>query len=169
MKHLLWVLCLFSSTLFSNLEAQTNPNSIQLWKLNSKGKALEMILTDINTFIAGKSNGYTYPLSKVVITGYEDGAIEFEIKSIDNSWSNLFTHDEVPYGYIVLNDRLYIISYQNVSTEFLTDLFEITHFYRVFNRASATPSFTSLNPCWYFEYKDSKYIWLGSKDLEALK
>ena len=157
------VALIFSTALFG----QNSPK--QLFQLNSKGKAFHLILSDINNFIAGKSNGFIYPVSKVVISGNDNTNLEFEIKGIDNSWYNLFDLSEIPYGYMIVDSRLFVISCKNMNDALMANLFETTNVYKNFNMQAISSPVTSRNPKWHFQYKDRKYIWLGGEDMDVFQ
>lgn len=151
-----------------SLYSQNSQKELNL--LTYKGKAFQLILADINNFIANKSNGYLYPVSKVVVTGNSfNNSVEFEIRGIDNSWSYLFDMDEIPYGYIILDNRLFVVAYKNTASSVMANLFEVGTQSKNFTTQAMFPPSTTRNPSWFFEYKDNKYIWLRGENLDVFQ
>lgn len=143
-------------------------NSKELNMITYKGKAFPLILTDINNFIANKSNGYLYPVSKVVVTS-TNNSVQFEIKGIDNSWAYLFDIAEIPYGYMIIDARLFVVAYKDTSINFMATLFNMTTQSKNFTTQSMFPPSTTKNPSWFFEFRDNKFLWVRGENLDVLQ
>lgn len=163
-RYITFLLTLFCIT---SLSGQDSRN--QLFQLECRSNAFNAILSDINSFIAGKSNGFIYPVSKVLIYSFEDNSVEMEIQGIDNSWFGLFNPYEIPYGFMIVDSRLFVVSSMNTDEAFLANIFRTTEHSKIFNMENQSLPSTARTPKWYYELKGPKYIWLGGEDLDTLK
>lgn len=128
---------------------------------------METILSDIDAFIGNKPNGLHFPVSKIVFSELEDLTC-FEVVGIDNSWANLFKFGEVPYGYLIIHNRLYLVAAQGYHDVDLTSYFYMTNVEKTFNRAQRYSSGINKNPTWFFEYRNQQSYLISVTDLEIL-
>ena len=98
-------------------------DKITLSFLEVKDPVLEFVASDINNMILRKNKGFLWPVTKITFTKNGD-KLFFDVMAIDNSWYNMFKEDETPYGYFVVNRRMFIVSYKNNTSVQLEEYFE---------------------------------------------
>lgn len=148
--------------------AQTvGTNTLTLPRLELRVKSMETILSDIDAFIGNKPNGLHFPISKIVFSQLDDLTC-FDVVGIDNSWTNLFKFGEVPYGYLIIHNRLYLVSALGYEDVDLTPYFYLTNIEKSFNRSERYSTGINKNPTWFFEYRNNQSYLISVTDLEVL-
>lgn len=159
------------STLFFvltiSLKAQTIGNSVTLPRLQLKVQSIELILSDIDLFIGNKPNGLHFPISKIVFSQLEDLTC-FEVVGIDNSWNDLFKFGEVPYGYVIVHNRLYLVAIEGYHDVDLTSIFDYTDKEKSFTKGGRPSASINRNPIWFFEYRNGQSYLISVTDLDVL-
>lgn len=159
----------FLLLLFSlQISAQFGSNrNVTLPRLGIKSNSLQLVMKDIGSFLAEKPNGLHFPVTKIVFSELED-LLCFEIKGIDNSWTELFKFGEMPYGYTVVQNRLFIIVGHGYNKINLDDIFYPIDETKTFSRQILPSTGIERNPCWFFEYKDGEIFLISVADLDIL-
>lgn len=147
--------------------AQTAGNKLTLPMLGLRVKSIDTILSDIDAFIGNKPNGLHFPISKIVFSQLEDLTC-FEVVGIDNSWTNLFKFGEVPRGYLIIHNRLYLVAVEGYHDVDLTSIFYLTDKEKSFNKGARYSTGINRNPIWFFEYRNAQSYLISVTDLEVL-
>ncbi len=142
-------------------------NNVVLPRLSLKQHSIQTILGDIDTFIANKPNGLHFPITKIVFSQLEDLTC-FEIVGIDNSWTDLFKFGEVPYGYVIVHNRLYMVVVEGYHNVDLTSVFDLTDMEKSFSKGGRPAGSINRNPIWFFEYRNEQSYLISVSDLDVL-
>ncbi len=119
---------------------------------------LKYAASDINLFIQKRKKGFNWPMTKMILYK-ENDQFTFEIVAIDNGWANLIEEGEEPYGFAIVEGRIFLIATKSEGEEINMDEYLIqSDQTRVF---SFDPKQKPLakNPRWYYLYeKELAYI-----------
>lgn len=131
----------------------TNEKKVTLTYLEVKDKAIQFVATDINAMIMRKNKGFMWPVTK--ITFYTEGEkLLFDVTAIDNSWCNMITEGENPYGFFTENQRIFVVSTRGEASSI--DLAQYFDMYcsktRTFVIPNSNPK-SSENPKWHYHHK----------------
>lgn len=131
-------------------------------------KALEFVTSDINNMIMRKNKGFLWPATKIVFMK-EGEKLLFKVMAIDNSWCNMFQEGENPYGYIVVNGRVFIVSVKNDSPVEIEKYFERdAELKRTFYKPGPGTKPVSKNPIWSYLHKGDMATVQNSIYMESL-
>lgn len=111
---------------------------------------------DINLFIQKRKKGFNWPMTKMILYKVHD-KFTFDIVAIDNGWANLVEEGEIPYGYVIVGGRIFLIITKGDDIDMSQYLIQSDQT-RVF---SFDPQQKPLakNPRWYYLYeKELAYI-----------
>ena len=161
------LLSLFFVFYLSSTFAQMPAQRITLPMLGLKNESLKISLEEVSKCFSSKPNGMKYPVSKVKFLGVKEG-FSIEVVGIDNSWRNLFNMGEVPYGYTVVNNRLFIIMGLAREEIDLNNLFFVAEGKRVFNKMHLPSEGVETYPKWYFEHTDGQTTKIREENIEIL-
>lgn len=160
----LLLLVLSTSSLFAQFGG---PSKVVLPQLALKSKSMEIVLGDIDTFIGNKPNGLQFPVSKIVFSKLED-LLCYHIVAIDNSWTHLFKYGEVPYGFVVVQNRLFMVVGEGYHDMNLNAFFSVTDYTKTFSKTVLQPTGIKGNPTWFFEYRNGQSYLISVEDLELM-
>ena len=140
---------------------------ITLQRLGVKSVSLDLVMRDISSFMAEKPNGLQFPVTKIVFSQLDD-LLCFEIIGVDNSWKELFKFGEMPFGYVVVQNRLFIIVKQGYHKVDIDNLFFPVDETKSFNKNSLNTLVVERWPVWFFEYRDDEAYLISVSDLDIL-
>ena len=164
-KNILLIIC----TLFTlHVSAQFGGSGkISLQRLGLKSQSLDLVMRDIGAFIAEKPSGLQFPVTKIVFSELDD-LLCFEIVGVDNSWKELFKFGEVPYGYTIVQNRLYVVARQGYHKIDLEEIFYPIDEVKSFSKNSFSSPVAERWPVWFFEYKNDEVYLISVSDLDVL-
>lgn len=145
--------------------ANNKTNKIVLSSLDIKNSSIQEIALNVDESIGAKK--IEWPMTKILF--YEEkGKIVVDIVAIDNTWFKLIDTDDKPYGYFIVNNRLFLVSTKN-------DLINLEPYFsknsenqRTFGIASKTKYSRNANPRWKYQFIPNNVFLLGSMNLGQL-
>ncbi len=165
-KTILFFICLFFSATQSFAQFG-GTGKVTLPRLGITSKSLTLVMRDINSFLGEKPNGLQYPVTKIVFSQLDD-LLCFEIVGVDNSWTDLFKFGEVAYGYVILQNRLFIVVGQGYSDINLEGIFYTIDEQKSFVKPNLPHMALERYPVWFFEYRDNQVYLISVSDLDVL-
>lgn len=112
MKKLI-ILSLLIISGFTHLLAENSENDprkkIVLSGFYLKDSKISHLATDISNYIYRRKNGYNWPITKIIFSHDDSKILKLNIIAIDNEWNKLLEPGEIPYGYFVKNNRMFIV------------------------------------------------------------
>lgn len=165
-KTILLTLVLFFSATLSFAQFG-GTGKVTLPRLGVASKPLTLVMRDIDSFLGEKPNGLQYPVTKIVFSKLDD-LLCFEIVGIDNSWTDLFKFGEVAYGYVVLQNRLFIVVGQGYNDINLEGIFYTINEKKSFVKPNLPQLALERHPVWFFEYRDNQVYLISVSDLDVL-
>jgi len=74
-----------------------------------KDSKIGHLANDISNYIYRRKNGYNWPVTKMIFSHDENKVLKLNIIAIDNEWNKLVENGEKPYGYFIMNNRMFIV------------------------------------------------------------
>lgn len=143
-------------------------SKIVLPYLKLKDAAIEFVAFDINSMILRKNRGFLWPATKITFSKKGEKML-FDIMAIDNSWCNMFQEGEIPYGYIVVDRRIFIVSTKKDDPVELEKYFErSTEIERTFNTSNVDEEAKKGNPKWQYLHMGDMATVLDSTNMGKL-
>lgn len=114
-----------SSSASSNTQPSGKDNKITLSRFQLNDSKIRHLTSDISNFIFRKKSGFNWPMTKIIFSKDEkyNNNLRLDITAIDNEWNKMIEPGETPYGYFVINNRLFIISTKDSSDIDLSQYF----------------------------------------------
>ena len=141
---------------------------VTLTYLEVKDKAIQFVATDINAMIMRKNKGYLWPVTK--ITFFKEGEkLLFDVTAIDNSWCNMLSDGETPYGFFTENQRIFVVSTKGEASSI--DLAQYFDMFCSKTRTFVIPDLgtkSPKNPRWHYHYKGHMASVLNSVNIQNL-
>lgn len=139
-------------------------NKITLSRFQLNDNKIKHLTYDISNFIFRKKSGFNWPMTKIIFSKDDkNDSLRLDITAIDNEWSKMVEPGEIPYGYFVINNRLFVISTKENSTVDLSQYFSpMADGERIFS--SSENKKLQKNPKWIYLCDDSSVF---AKQLQA--
>lgn len=161
--------------LISTLQIAANPpktkvenNNITLNYIDVKDKAIKFVVSDIHSMILRKNKGFLWPATKIAFFKKGDD-LYFDVTAIDNSWSNMFCSGEKPYGFFVIDGRMFIACIKDGSNIDLGDYFSYDdNIERTFHKSDPSLKPIGKNPIWHYQHKGTMATVLDSANMLSL-
>ena len=162
---------LFAILIFIAATSFTNPNEpnekVVLSSLKVTDCNVEAMAAAVDRHIGQTPNEHLWPVTKMVFYKENDKQL-IDVVAIDNNWFQLFGGAETPYGYFIMNGRLFIVASKgNVAIDF-TKFFEKTGLIKAFDKPDVTIALFKECPTWIYEYHDGKLEQIGTLYTEQL-
>lgn len=169
LKFLFLFAVLCSAQIFASTpKVKVDDNKITLAYIEIKDDAIKFVASDVHSMILRKNKGFLWPATKITFSEKND-QLYFDITAIDNSWCNMFCMGETPYGYFVLNGRMFIVTSKDDSNIDLDKYFTCDNdLERTFYKPDSSVKPVSKNPIWYYLHKGSMATVLDSVNMVSL-
>lgn len=120
------LICNFTEIFASTLPQPTDDgNKLVLSRFRLKDDKIGHLTSDISNFIFRRKNGFKWPMTKIIFSKESNSDIlKLDITAIDNEWNKIIEPGEKPYGYFIVNNRLFVISTHENCTIDLAQYFE---------------------------------------------
>lgn len=166
---------LFILIIFSTLQVFSNPpktkiedKKVTLTYIEVKDDAVKFVAFDVHSMILRKNKGFLWPATKIAFFK-KGGQLYFDVTAIDNSWSNMFCTGEKPYGYFVIDGRMFIATTKEGSDIDLGEYFTCDNeIERTFYKPDSTVKPIAKNPVWYYLHKGTMATVLDSVNMISL-
>lgn len=156
-KNIIVLILLFFSSiaLFATSEnTEDEPNKkLTLSRYYLKDAKISHLASDISNYIYRRKNGYNWPVTKIIFSHNEDKVLKLHIIAIDNEWNKLVDAGEIPYGYFVKNNRMFIIMTRDDCPMDLTEYFDCMDDDSKRNFFSSETKKVVKNPTWEYLFE----------------
>ena len=166
------LICSFIKT-YSTTDPQPTDdvNKFELSRFSLKDAKIRHLAFDISNMIFNRKRGFQWPMTKIVFSKDKNNnnILRLDITALDNEWNKMVEPGEKPYGYFIINNRLYVISTNEDSPIDLTQYFEpIEDGKRIFSDTRCKTEIK--NPKWIYQCDDTSIFArkLQESNLEAL-
>lgn len=171
------VLTFILISLLTSITASTKPNpndnrdKITLSRFQLNDEKIRHLTSDISNFIFRKKSGFNWPMTKIIFSKDEknNNNLRLDITAIDNEWNKMIETGETPYGYFIINNRLFVISTKENTTIDLSQYFSpMADGERVFSSSKSKKP--QKNPKWIYLCDDTSIfaIQLQANNIEVL-
>ena len=151
------LICSFITTFGSTYPQPTDDgNKFQLSRFILTDGKIRHLTSDISNMIFNRKNGFKWPMTKIIFSKDKNNSniLRLDITALDNEWNKIIEAGEKPYGYFVINNRLFVISTKEDSPIDLTSYFEpIEDGERTFNDTKCETPIK--NPKWIYQCDDT--------------
>lgn len=152
-KFIFCILIFILASTFS-IKAQIN-STIEIPQLILKNSDIELNLAKIGNFFGAKKKGMNFPICKMVFTKTNNGHLSFSVEGVENSWSNLFRHDQISYGFVIVDNRMFVVMGLKKEELDLNDLFYGSYTLKRFDKHQKPPTWNKKIPIWHYEQNPS--------------
>ncbi|MFT4224017.1 hypothetical protein [Dysgonomonas sp.] len=126
---------------------------------------------DISNMIFNRKSGFKWPMTKIIFSKDKknNDILRLDITALDNEWNKIIEPGEKPYGYFIINNRLFVISTKEDSPIDLTQYFDpIEDGERTFSDTKCKIQIK--NPKWIYQCDNTSIFArkLQESNLEAL-
>lgn len=148
-----------------------NENKLKLSRFSLTDDKIRHLTFDISNMIFNRKSGFKWPMTKIIFSKDEknNGILRLDITALDNEWNKMVEPGEKPYGYFIINNRLFVISTKEDSPIDLTQYFKpIEDGERIFSDTRCKIEIK--NPKWIYQCDDTSIFArkLQENNLEAL-
>lgn len=166
-KILFFISILFVSIQLNSASPTKGKNKIVLPYLEIKDDVIKFAATDVYQMILRKNRGFLWPATKITLSKTGD-KLFFDIVAIDNSWCNMLTRDETPYGFFVIGGRMFVVASKDRNFDFDSYFIRDNEIEKTFNRPDETENTTVKNPIWQYLHKGTMATVLNSLNIRNL-
>jgi hypothetical protein len=149
------LICSFTEIFASMPPPPDDGTKLVLSRFRLKDDKIGHLTSDISNLIFRKRNGFRWPMTKIIFSKESNSdVLRLDITAIDNEWNKMVEPGEKPYGYFIINNRLFVISTKEDRPVDLTQYFDpIEDGERTF---SSTKSKAIIrNPKWVYQCDDT--------------
>ncbi|WP_156032791.1 hypothetical protein [Prevotella sp. 10(H)] len=156
------------SILASPPRIKIEKDKVTLSYIEVTDKVVEFVASDVHGMILRKNKGFLWPATKIAFFK-KDGQLHFDVTAIDNSWCNMFSNGEKPYGYFVIGGRAFIVASKGEDEIDLSQYFTCDNeIERTFYKPDGNVKPVSKNPVWYYLHKGTMATVLDSVNMASL-
>lgn len=166
------LICSFIKTYGSTYPQPTDDgNKFELSRFILTDDKIRHLTSDISNMIFNRKNGFKWPMTKIIFSKDKNNndILRLDITALDNEWNKIVESGEKPYGYFIINNRLFVISTREDSPVDLTAYFKpIEDSQRTFSNTKCKIQIK--NPKWVYQCDDTSVFArkLQESNIEAL-